>query len=87
MARLWSASRWWKLLADAGMQVPDSETCALLPSFGGDARAFAKVVPEGALLRDLPDALAAIVSLWDTGYALHEIDAKRASLTLLIPRP
>lgn len=87
MARLWSASRWWRILSDAGMRAPDSETSALLPSVAGDARALTKVAPAGALLRDLPDALAAIVSLWDTGYALHEIDAKRAALTLLIPRP
>lgn len=87
MAQLWSASRWWRLLSDAGMRVPDGEGAALPPSFGGDARSLAKVVPAGALLRDLPDALAAIVALWDTGYALHEIDAKRAALTLLIPRP
>lgn len=87
LAQLWSASRWWRLLSNAGMRVPDGEGAAQFPSFGGDARSLAKVVPAGALLRDLPDALAAIVSLWDTGYALHEIDAKRAALTLLIPKP
>jgi hypothetical protein len=87
MAQLWSASRWWTLLSDAGMRLPDREGLALFPSFGGDVRSLAKVVPEGARLRDLPNALAAIVSLWDTGYALHEIDAKRPALTLLIPTP
>jgi hypothetical protein len=69
------------------MRLPDREGLALFPSFGGDVRSLAKVVPEGARLRDLPNALAAIVSLWDTGYALHEIDAKRPALTLLIPTP
>ncbi len=86
IARLWAASRWWSLLVDAGARLPDAATRSVLFFAGVNPRSLASIAPEGTPLAEVPDLLSALVALWGTGYPLHEINAARESITLLIPK-
>lgn len=82
VTRFWSASCWWSMLAAAGALIPSRVTREALGLYDRPPLA-----PEGTPLRDLPDPLAALVALWDTGYTLHAIDPKENALVLLLPAP
>lgn len=85
VATLWCAERYWSLLAASQLRVPSRELCAALRVPPAETELLLRSAPEGARWSEVPNPLAALLSLWRGGYALHALEPQARTLTLLAP--